>query len=86
MKKKESKGATVGLSFDEALVKLELLVEEMERGELTLEMAMQKHAEGTELSQFCLQQLQAAEAAVNKVIAESNGVLSEIELTLPEAD
>jgi len=51
-----------------------------------LEMAMQKHAEGTELSQFCLQQLQAAEAAVNKVITESNGVLSEIELTLPEAD
>ena len=86
MKKKESKGAAAGLSFDEALVKLELLVEEMERGELTLEMAMQKHAEGTELSQFCLQQLQAAEAAVNKVIAESNGVLSEIELTLPEAD
>lgn len=86
MKKKESKGAAVGLSFDEALVKLELLVEEMERGELTLEMAMQKHAEGTELSQFCLQQLQAAEAAVNKVITESNGVLSEIELTLPEAD
>jgi len=86
VKKKESKGAAAGLSFDEALVKLELLVEEMERGELTLEMAMQKHAEGTELSQFCLQQLQAAEAAVNKVITESNGVLSEIELTLPEAD
>ena len=86
MKKKESKGAAAGLSFDEALVKLELLVEEMERGELTLEMAMQKHAEGTELSQFCLQQLQAAEAAVNKVITESNGLLSEIELTLPEAD
>jgi len=86
VKKKESKGAAAGLSFDEALVKLELLVEEMERGELTLEMAMQKHAEGTELSQFCLQQLQAAEAAVNKVITESNGLLSEIELTLPEAD
>ena len=86
MKKKESKEIVAGLSFDEALARLELLVEEMERGELTLEMAMQKHAEGTELSQFCLQKLQVAEAAVNKVIKESNGVLSELELTLPEAD
>ena len=86
MKKKETKETEAGLSFDEALARLELLVEEMERGELTLEMAMQKHAEGTELSQFCLQKLQVAEAAVNKVIKESNGVLSELELTLPEAD
>jgi len=86
MKKKESKTAANGLSFDEALGRLELLVQEMERGELTLEAAMQKHAEGTELSQLCLQQLQAAESAVNKVIKEADGVLSEIELTLPEAD
>lgn len=86
MKKNESKVAVAGLSFDEALLRLEQLVEEMERGELTLESAMQKHAEGTELSQFCLQQLQAAEAAVNKVIKEADGVLSEIELILPEAD
>ena len=61
-------------------------LEEMERGEMTLEMAMQKHAEGMELSQFCHQQLQAAEAAVNKVIRESDGILSENELILPEAD
>jgi len=86
VKKKESKVAGAGLSFDEALVRLEQLVEEMERGELTLEAAMKKHAEGTELSQFCLQQLQAAETAVNKVIKEADGVLTEIELTLPEAD
>ena len=85
MKKKDAKLATEQ-SFDEALNQLELLVEEMERGEMTLELAMEKHAEGTELSRLCLQQLQAAEASVNKVIRESNGVLSEIELTLSEAD
>lgn len=86
MKKKEAKTAMAGMSFDEALARLELLVEEMERGEMTLEQAMEKHAEGTELSKLCLQQLQKAEAAVNQVIGESNGVLTEIELTLPEAD
>jgi exodeoxyribonuclease VII small subunit len=86
VKKKETKTAAAEMSFDEALARLELLVEEMERGEMTLEQAMEKHAEGTELSKFCLQQLQKAEAAVNQVIGESNGVLTEIELILPEAD
>jgi exodeoxyribonuclease VII small subunit len=86
VKKKEAKTAVAGMNFDEALARLELLVEEMERGEMTLEQAMEKHAEGTELSKLCLQQLQKAEAAVNRVIRESNGVLTEIELTLPEAD
>ena len=86
MKKKETKDAIAGLSFDEALVRLEALVEEMERGDLTLEESMRKHAEGSALSKYCLQQLQLAEAAVNKVIRESNGSLSETELILPEAD
>ena len=56
----------------------------MERGELTLEAAMQKHAEGVELAAFCLQQLKASEKSVNKVLKESDGVLSEMELILPE--
>ena len=86
MKKKQTKAGMAGLSFDEALTRLELLVDEMERGELTLELAMEKYAEGTELSQWCLQQLQVAETAVNKVIRESNGTLSEMKLSLPEAD
>ena len=86
MKKKESKEAVAGLSFDEALARLESLVDEMERGDLTLEEAMRKHAEGSALSKYCLQQLQLAETDVNKVIRESNGTLSEMDLILPEAD
>ena len=54
MKKKESKEAVAGLSFDEALARLESLVDEMERGDLTLEEAMRKHAEGSALSKYCL--------------------------------
>ena len=68
------------------LARLESLVDEMERGDLTLEEAMRKHAEGSALSKYCLQQLQLAETAVNKVIRESNGTLSEMDLILPEAD
>ena len=64
------------MGFDESLTRLEALVEEMERGELTLEAAMQKHAEGVELAAFCLQQLKASEKSVNKVLKESDGVLA----------
>ena len=86
MRKSSPKTAAAGLSFDESLTRLEALVEEMERGELTLEAAIQKHAEGVELAAFCLQQLKASEKAVNKVLKESDGVLSEMELILPEEE
>ena len=84
MRKAAQKNAVAGVGFDESLTRLETLVEEMERGELTLEAAMQKHAEGVELAAFCLQKLKASEKAVNKVLKESDGVLSEMELILPE--
>ncbi len=84
MRKAAQKNAVAGVGFDESLTRLETLVEEMERGELTLEAAMQKHAEGVELAAFCLQQLKASEKSVNKVLKESDGVLSEMELILPE--
>jgi exodeoxyribonuclease VII small subunit len=86
MKKAAQKTADAGVGFDESLTRLEALVEEMERGELTLEAAMQKHAEGVKLAQFCLQQLKDSEKAVNKVLKESGGVLSEMELILPEEE
>ena len=84
MRKAAQKNAVAGVGFDESLTRLEALVEEMERGELTLEAAMQKHAEGVELAAFCLRQLKASEKSVNKVLKESDGVLSEMELILPE--
>ena len=84
MRKAAQKNAVAGVGFDESLTRLETLVEEIERGELTLEAAMQKHAEGVELAAFCLQQLKASEKSVNKVLKESDGVLSEMELILPE--
>ena len=86
MRKAAQKNAVAGVGFDESLTRLEALVEEMERGELTLEAAMQKHAEGVELAAFCLQQLKASEKSVNKILKESDGVLSEMELILPEEE
>ena len=86
MSRKQTKISQPELTFDVALERLEKLVEEMEHGELPLEAAMEKYAEGAALSQLCLVQLKAAEQAVNKVIKESGGKLSEADLILPEAD
>lgn len=84
MRKKGTGSPVESLSFDEALIRLELLVEEMERGNLSLEEAMKKHEAGTELAEYCLKQLQVSEKAVNKVLIESDGRLAELELKLPE--
>jgi exodeoxyribonuclease VII small subunit len=86
MRKKASQTEDAALSFDQALGKLEQLVEEMEQGDLTLEAAMEKYAEGTRLSQLCQTQLAAAEKAVHKVIKESGGILTETDLDLPEVE
>ena len=86
MSRKQAKPTGQEMSFDTALEKLEKLVADMERGELPLEAAMEKYAEGAALSQLCLVQLKAAEQAVSKVIAEVDGKLLENDLILPEAD
>ena len=86
MSRKGAKTAQSELGLDAALEKLEKLVEEMERGDLPLEEAMAKYSEGAELSRLCLTQLQSAEQAVDKVLREADGKLSEFDLVVPEAD
>lgn len=84
MKKKGTGSPLQALSFDEALLRLEALVEEMERGNFSLEEAMKKYAEGSELAEFCQKQLQASEKAVNKVLVEADGKVRELDLNLSE--
>jgi exodeoxyribonuclease VII small subunit len=70
--------------FEDALDKLESIVKEMEKGELPLEDALGKFAEGVSLSQVCLAKLSAAEQAVDKIIREEKGQLVEYPLKLQE--
>lgn len=71
--KKVAKDETA-VSFEEALDRLEILVAQMEQGDLPLEDAMGKYAEGIELSRLCLGKLRAAEIAVDKLITESGDI------------
>jgi exodeoxyribonuclease VII small subunit len=46
--------------FEEALKKLEKIVEELEGGDLSLDEALKKYQEGVELSRVCAQRLENA--------------------------
>lgn len=56
-----------GLPFEEALKKLESIVEAMESSELPLEHLLARFEEGTQLAQVCQAQLTAAEVRVQKL-------------------
>ena len=60
------------LNFEDALSKLEANVQLLERGDLSLEEALEVFKEGVELSQVCHAKLNTAQQEVQKVITDSN--------------
>lgn len=55
---------TEQLNFEKALEELETLVEQLERGELTLEQSLERFERGVQLTRRCQQALQQAEQRV----------------------
>jgi exodeoxyribonuclease VII small subunit len=56
------------IKFEEALAELEAAVEKLESGDLPLEEAIEEFQRGTELSKICLEKLNKAKAAVQKLV------------------
>ena len=56
------------IKFEEALAELEAAVEKLESGDLPLEEAIEQFQWGTELSKICLEKLNIAKAAVQKLV------------------
>lgn len=65
-KEKESK-------FEDALVKLEKIVQELESGDLDLEKAIKKFEEGSKLRDFCVAKLKETNTRVEMVIKDKLG-------------
>jgi exodeoxyribonuclease VII small subunit len=61
------------LKFEEALGRLEKIVEELERGELSLEDSLKKFEEGIKLSQICSRKLSEAEKKIEVLTKSING-------------
>jgi exodeoxyribonuclease VII small subunit len=66
-KNSESAVAEKELAFEEALKKLEDIVESMESGELPLEALLAKFEEGTRLVKTCQSRLEEAELKISKL-------------------
>jgi len=64
-----------GLPFEDALKKLEGLVEAMESEELPLEALLAKYEEGTRLARVCQEKLAEAELKIQQVEKTATGEL-----------
>ncbi len=67
------------MDFEKKLTRLEEIVQEMEKGELTLENSLKLFEEGVKLSRECQTELTKAEAQVKKLISvdESGNAVTE---------
>ena len=61
------------VKFEEALARLETIVSELERGDLTLDDSMRIFEEGMKLSKTCLKMLEDAERKVEILVRDKDG-------------
>ncbi|GFN23327.1 exodeoxyribonuclease VII small subunit [Thermanaeromonas sp. C210] len=73
------------LTFEEALARLEAVVQSLEGGDLKLEQALEYYQEGIRLVRFCRQELNRFENKLQVLVAEEDGELEARELELPGA-
>lgn len=64
---------TAALSFEEALKQLEQIVGRLESGEVPLDQAISLYEEGDRLRKLCQARLDAAQARIEQVRADSSG-------------
>jgi exodeoxyribonuclease VII small subunit len=62
-----------GEHFEDALKRLQVIVEKMERGDLPLEEAVESYSEGIRLVQYCHQRLEEAESKVQILLQGRQG-------------
>lgn len=84
MARAKKKDNTDEICFEEGLEKLEMIVKQLERGELSLEESLDHFAEGIRLSKACLAKLNTAETQINKILVEEKGTIIEKPLLVQE--
>jgi exodeoxyribonuclease VII small subunit len=61
------------IKFEDALKKLEKIVEELEKGSLSLDEALKKYQEGIELASVCAQRLDNAKKKIDLLVKKRKG-------------
>ena len=65
------------LTFENAMKRLEGIVEQLERGDLGLDEALKKFQEGIKLSKFCSNKLDETERKVSILLKDEEGNIRE---------
>ncbi|WP_375606413.1 MULTISPECIES: exodeoxyribonuclease VII small subunit [unclassified Bartonella] len=73
MKKEIQEGDITTLSFEQALKQLEVIVENLERGDVPLEQSIDIYERGEALKKHCEKLLKVAEAKVEKIQLSEGG-------------
>ena len=71
-----SEKARSELSFEQGLERLEQIVQELEKGDLALERALELFEEGMKLSVACRKKLEEAENRVEILLKKSDGKMT----------
>jgi exodeoxyribonuclease VII small subunit len=61
------------IKFEEALKKLEKIVEDLEQGDLSLDEALKKYQDGIELSRLCSARLESAKKKIDVLAKNKKG-------------
>ena len=67
------------ISFEDSMKKLETIVDELDKGEFSLEDSLQKFEEGLKLGKSCREILDKAELRVRTLVEGDDGTLGEEE-------
>ncbi|MBI5592833.1 MAG: exodeoxyribonuclease VII small subunit [Deltaproteobacteria bacterium] len=73
-------------TFESAMKQLEQIAQELEAGELSLEMAMKKFEEGIQLSRFCTKKLDETERRIAILLQDSDGSVQEVPFEEQQAE
>ena len=73
-----------GKKFEEAMQRLEAIVQTLEQGEVPLEDSLKAFEEGMKLAKFCSEKLEEAEKKVSLLVRESDGKYSRTPFGLEE--
>ncbi len=64
------------MSFEDALLELEQIVEKLERGDVPLETSIELYERGAKLKAHCQEKLKSAQLKVDKIIVGENNQIS----------
>ena len=74
------------IKFEESLKKLEEIVEQLERGDLTLDESLTRYENGIKLYKQCLALLESAEKKVQILTKKESGKFQTEDFLPPQAD